>query len=50
VRLQGKVVRCTKRDSRMFEIGVEFCVDTSWHDRQLVNSYVDHLREHEVWI
>lgn len=48
VRLRARVVRCTRREDRMYEVGVEFVDDGAWHDLQIVQSYVDHLREYET--
>lgn len=49
VRLRAEVVRCTRRDDRMYEVGIRFVEDGAWHDLQVMQSYVDHLREYEAW-
>jgi len=50
VRIAGTVARCVRRDPRLWEIGVEFCADTTRFDElQVMRLYVDHLREQDQW-
>jgi len=48
VRIAGTVARCERRAPRLWEIGVEFCPDTTRFDElQVMKFYVDHLHEQE---
>lgn len=50
VRIAGVVTRSVPTRSRQYEVGIEFCEDTTRFDElQLVQFYVDHLREQETW-
>lgn len=48
VRIAG-TVRRLERQGRLFEVGIEFCEDTTRFDElQVLQFYVDHLREQEA--
>ncbi|MCW2926675.1 MAG: hypothetical protein JWM86_643, partial [Thermoleophilia bacterium] len=50
VRIAGNVARAVRLPNRLWEVGIEFCEDTTRFDElQLVQFYVDHLREQETW-
>lgn len=50
VRIAGEVRRCDRVGDRLWEVGVEFCGETTRFDElQLMQFYVDHLREREAW-
>jgi hypothetical protein len=50
VRIAGVVTRLTPLPGRQYEVGIEFCEDTTRFDElQLVQFYVDHLRERDTW-
>ena len=50
VRIAGTVRRVERQENRLFEVGIEFCEDTTRFDElQVVQFYVDHLREQEAW-
>jgi hypothetical protein len=49
VRLAGTVARLD-RQGRLYDAGIEFCEDTTRFDElQVLQFYVDHLREQETW-
>jgi c-di-GMP-binding flagellar brake protein YcgR len=49
VRIAGTVTRLERRGG-MYEVGIEFCEDTTRFDElQVLQFYVDHLREQEAW-
>ena len=49
VRIAGTVARSERR-GRLYDVGVEFCEDTTRFDElQVLQFYVDHLREQESW-
>ncbi|MCB0878100.1 MAG: PilZ domain-containing protein [Thermoleophilia bacterium] len=50
VRIAGTVTRSQRLPNRMFEVGVEFCEDTTRFDElQVLQFYVDHLRDRDAW-
>ncbi len=50
VRIAGTVTRVERQPNRLFEIGIEFCEDTTRFDElQVMQFYVEHLRERESW-
>lgn len=50
VRIAGTVRRVERQENRLFEVGIEFCENTTRFDElQVVQFYVDHLREQEAW-
>lgn len=50
VRIAGVVSRSSPTRSRQYEVGIEFCEETTRFDElQLVQFYVDHLREQDTW-
>lgn len=50
VRIAGTVTRSERQRSRLYEVGIEFCEDTTRFDElQIMQFYVDHLREQETW-
>lgn len=49
VRIEARVARCMRRNDRMWDVGIEFDSNAPWHDRQMVQTYVDHLREYTTW-
>lgn len=49
VRLEARVVRCQRASDRLWDVGVEFLANTPVHERQVVYSYVEHLRDGEAW-
>lgn len=49
VRIAGTVKR-VEREGRLFDVGIEFCDETTRFDElQVLQFYVDHLREQESW-
>lgn len=49
VRVEGRVVRAERRADRSWHVGLEICPDTPFDERQIVQMYVDHLRDDESW-
>lgn len=50
VRIAGEVARVERTPSRTYEVGIAFCDETTRFDElQLVQFYVDHLRDRESW-
>jgi c-di-GMP-binding flagellar brake protein YcgR len=50
VRIAGTVTRAQRLPNRLWEVGVEFCPDTTrFEELQVMRFYVDHLREQDSW-
>jgi hypothetical protein len=49
VRIAG-TIRRMERTGRLYDVGIEFCEDTTrFEELQVLQFYVDHLREQETW-
>lgn len=49
-RIAGTVRRAERLPNRLWEVGVEFCPDTTrFEELQVIRFYVDHLREQDAW-
>ncbi|MCW2921912.1 MAG: hypothetical protein JWL76_1786 [Thermoleophilia bacterium] len=50
VRIAGTVRRMERR-GRLYDVGIEFCEDTTrFEELQVLQFYVDHLREQDGWV
>ena len=49
VRIEARVVRCQRASDRLWDIGVEFHASTPAHERHVIYSFVEHLRDGEAY-
>jgi len=50
VRLEARVVRCSRASDRLWDIGLEFASETPVHDQHVIYGFVEHLRDTESWM